>query len=177
MGNLSKLREAVDPNYAYLQGTKRKRDASALTEAFSEGMTKAVKPALESLEAVQKAISAQVKELEAKPSLQADEMLTPLKDLLSMVMLSIEVIPEPKDYTDQFEALETMLRAEIQALPKPGKAVDLQPVMEAIKGIIVEPVVVEKMVERPAEPIKKTTWTFDIIRNKRTGLLEKVVAS
>ena len=79
---------------------------------------------------------------------------------------------------EAIEGLEKALIAEVRAIkfpdiPKPTKQkeVDLTPVLNALKNL---PAPIVQKGEAP--PPQKTHWTFEFKRNKRSGLLEEVIA-
>ena len=82
---------------------------------------------------------------------------------------------------EALEGLEQALRAEFKAIKYPDmpkqKAVDLKPIINAVTTAInsIPPPPVSVEYEAP-EP-RKMSWTFEFIRNKGTGLLEKVIAT
>lgn len=80
---------------------------------------------------------------------------------------------------DAVEGLEGSIIAEIRAIKMPdipkSKDVDLRPVIRAVTDAV-------GGIEIPAPqvvdlPEQKSSWTFDFVRDKRTGLLEKVIAT
>ena len=105
---------------------------------------------LKSIEETQKALSEVARIL---PKAMADAM-PDYTDIIQTILSEVRAILTPKDVV----------------IPKAEK-VDLSPLLEAIRGIEVRPqVVIPKAEER------KTHWTFDVVRNRTTGLIEKIEA-
>ena len=143
----------------------RAKDAQAITQAFRVGMGSAVKPLNKALEDAQAALSSG-KESTAGEINAAQKAIT---EAVKGVSALVEGLSE------QFTGLEAAILAEIRAIPRPEKVkipkpkdVDLGPVLEAIQAI--------PRPEMPVFPEQKRNWTFDVVRNKTTGLIEKIEA-
>ena len=155
---------------------KRAEDAKAVTVAFRSSMSDAVSPLHVSLQAAYNALEASIKKVEARPFPEQKDLSGPLRSAQEAILKS------QKDITsllsDQIKIMEASILAEIKAIPAPkdvvipkSEKVDLSPLLEAIKGIEVSPRVVMPKAEE-----RKTSWTFDIVRNRTTGLIESIEA-
>lgn len=124
------------------------------------------------------------KQISRADKAEQQDVLRPLKEAQSAILAAIKVIPKPINHSDDFAALEALIRGEINAIPAPEKpnTVDLQPVIQAVdkvgKGIseMVSGIKMPEMPEIAAPEPRKTQWTFNIIRNKNTGLIERIEA-
>ena len=172
MPKLEHLRKALNPDFVTSHDAETLRFSKALDAALS-GATKPLERALlaaeklindknnqpesvmlqtvlKSIEETQKALSEVARIL---PKAMADAM-PDYTDIIQTILSEVRAIPTPKDVV----------------IPKAEK-VDLSPLLEAIRGIEVSPqVVIPKAEER------KTHWTFDVVRNRTTGLIEKIEA-
>ena len=83
--------------------------------------------------------------------------------------------------SELLEGLEQALRAEFKAIKYPDmpkqKAVDLKPIVKAVTDAIGNIPPPPAHIESEAPEPRKLSWEFEFIRNKRTGLLEKVIAT
>ena len=173
MSRLQHLRKALDPSFLSAEDKKRAEDSRALAKAFQSSMDGAVSPVRDALKAAQDALEAQITKVGDKP---APDLAGPLKQAQDALDKAVKGLG--KAVSDQIKIMEASILAEIKAIPAPkdvvipkSERVDLSPLLEAIKGIEVSPRVVMPKAEE-----RKTSWTFDIVRNRTTGLIESIEA-
>ena len=154
---------------------RKKSEAQAIGE-FRKGMEAslraAVQPLSDGYKEAQKSLKDDLKALEAAVS--DDSAAT---DALNSVKQSIDALQGMEGrIIEALEGMEGVIKAEIGAIPVPErpempKEVDLQPVLDAIERIPAP-----EKVEMPKTVEPKTQWTFDIKRNRTTGLIESIDA-
>lgn len=161
---------------------QRSDDAKAVSKAFETAMAQATQPLRRALEAAETALGKQIKRVEDRPDPPPIDVLGPLKSAQVAIVDAIAKVPAPRDYSEQLEAIEGTLLAEIRALPSP-KEVDLSPVIEAIgkmQTALAEQISQIKLPvfpDFPEFPEPKRQWTFHVERNRNTGLIEEIKAT
>ena len=175
MDKIDRMLKTLDPTYL----TDSDKEAKNFARAMDQALSGAIGPLERALKATEKMLSEQAKKnqgpnqiLEATGAMV--EVQNAIKGLLKALPQALaSAIPEAVDYTDAFELVLT----EIRAIPQPkdvvipkAERVDLAPVLEAIRRIDVSPQVIMPQEER------KTHWTFDVVRNRTTGLIETIEA-
>lgn len=151
-----------------------KRDEAQSIKAFQKGLQSslagAVKPLGDDQRDAYKALKSDLSRLEGA----IDKYDTVSVNAFKAVKSSIEALQGMDEkvisYLDEaLEGLEAVIKAEIKAIPQPPKPekLDISPVLEALKALP-EPVLVQ--------PEQKRQWTFDIKRNRTTGLIESIEA-